>query len=140
MRSTKILVFRAKQILYTALFIILGILLIIFLIMMFSDKKPKETAGGLSFVPGVYTASAIIDNQPICVEVLVDKDHINSVNIVNLDTSLQALYPLLEPAMEDLQTQIISGEVSDPIHINPDYRYTSTFLLDIINKALAKAQ
>lgn len=140
MSSTKILVFRLKEIIYTVLFIGMGILLIVFLIFMFTNKKTKEVPASYSYIPGIYTASAMLDNQPVQVEVTLDQDHINSINILNLDTTMQTLYPLLETSMESLESQIVNQTMDQPVHIQPEIQYTSTFLLDVINKALSKAR
>ena len=56
--KTKIVVFKARELIYTGIFILLGILLILLLVFMFipshkSSKKSKETSG---YAQGVYTS------------------------------------------------------------------------------------
>lgn len=142
MGSTKIFVFRLKEIIYTVLFIVLGILLILLLIFMFSNKKENKAVPTFEYVPGVYTSSVLLDNQPINVEVIVDNNHINSVKLIDLSTDTETLYPLLKPAMSSIETQLISqtSVAIEPLNIETEYKYTSALLLSAINDALLKAK
>lgn len=138
MGSTKILVFRLKEIIYTVLFIILGVLLILLLVFMFSNKDDKATPT-IEYIPGVYTSSVMLDNQPINVEVIVDRNHINSVKLIHLNETTESLYPLLKEAMSNLESQLIADKTTDTVELKAEYKYTSTLLLDAINNALEKA-
>ena len=56
--KTKIIVLRMKELIYTGIFIALGLLLIILLIVVFSPKKREEAASPTqepTYVPGIYT-------------------------------------------------------------------------------------
>jgi uncharacterized protein with FMN-binding domain len=139
MGSTKFFVIRLKEILYTALFIVVGILLILLLVFMFSDKQ-AETTPTMQYIPGVYTTSVLLDNQPINVEVIVDSDHINSITIKDLNPSTQVLYPLLEPAMETIESQLTTNIELTNVQIESEYEYTSALLLEAIHKAIDKAK
>lgn len=138
MGSTKILVFRLKKIIYTILFITLGVLLILFLIFMFSNKKEK-IAPTMEYVPGVYTSSVMLDNQPVNVEVIVDKNHINSIKLFDLNETTATLYPLLEESLNNIETQLTNDIAIEALNIQSKYKHTSDLLLDAINKALLKA-
>ena len=55
--KTKIIVLRMKELIYTGIFIVLGLLLIILLIVVFSPKKREEAASPTqepTYVPGIY--------------------------------------------------------------------------------------
>ena len=62
-----------KEIIYTAIFIGLGILLItLFLIMFHPKKDAAQTASdSVQYIPGVYTASLVLGSQNVNVEVAV---------------------------------------------------------------------
>ena len=65
---TKIVVLRMKEIIYTAIFIGLGILLITLLFIMFGPgKDTSETASApaAAYVPGVYSASIVLGSQNV---------------------------------------------------------------------------
>lgn len=141
MSNTKVFVFRLKEILYTAFFVVLGVVLIILLIFMFTGRKGKDTSQASNeFIPGVYTASVTLENRPINVEVTLDKNHINSVKLVDLDPVMQTLYPLLQPAMEDIEAQLVIHGSTELLTINDEYYYTSELLIDAINRAIDKAK
>ena len=56
--KTKIVVLRMKEIIYTAIFIGLAIVLISLLLIMFRPKKGDSSASEpAAYIPGVYTAS-----------------------------------------------------------------------------------
>ena len=74
-----------KELIYTGLFILLGVLFIILLVIMFNPKREaasKDTSS--AYIPGVYTTELILGNQSIDVEVIVDQNSITSIRMVNL--------------------------------------------------------
>ena len=140
--KTKIVVLRMKELIYTAIFVGLGILLIILLVYMLSSKggKQKDSAAPTSYIPGVYSASLVLNGQNIDVSVTVDSDRINSINFVQLDEAVTTMYPLMEPALNDLAAQICEKQSLDEITYSDDNKYTSQVLLDAITNALSKAE
>ena len=55
---TKIIVLHMKEIIYTAIFAALGILLIILLVIMFRPGKGTDTTGTeKQYTPGIYTST-----------------------------------------------------------------------------------
>lgn len=139
MRSTKIIVLKLKEIIYTAIFAFLGILLILLLIFMFTKKKEDSTPT-MDYVPGVYTSCIMLDDQPLDVELVVDKKHVSSVTIKNLNTSTETLYPLLKPAMSNIEAQLVNDIPLEDLSIDSDYKHTSKLLLQAIDSALNKAK
>ena len=139
--KTKIFVFKMREVVYTLIFAALAILLIVLLIFMFLPGKDKETAEETgTYIPGVYTASITLNNQALDVEVSVDADHINAINFVNLNESIATMYPLMETAMNDIQTQILQKQSIEGVTYKNDTQYTSMVLLDAVEKALNKAR
>ena len=72
-------------------------------------------------------------------QVTVDSNHINSIERVNLSESTAAMYPLMEPALEELASQIYEKQSLEDITYEDDNKYTSMLLLEAIKSALAKA-
>ncbi|MFR4441062.1 MAG: hypothetical protein ACLT46_15290 [Hungatella sp.] len=140
--KTKIVVLRMKEIIYTAIFLGLAIFLIsLFLIMFRPGKKTVPTSAQTDiYVPGVYTASLLLGSQNINVEVTVDADRISSVSMVSLDDSVTTMYPLMQPALEDLAKQICDTQSTKNLSYPMETRYTSNALIQAIDTALAKAQ
>lgn len=139
--KTKIVVLHMKELVYTAIFAVLGILLILLLIFMFlPDNKDKgQTEETMQYVAGVYTSSIQLNDNAIDVEVAVDANHINSISLINLDETTSAMYPLMQPALDNLTQQIYEKQSLDDISYGEDTQYTSTVLLNAIRSALEKA-
>ncbi|MDE7016681.1 MAG: hypothetical protein K2P65_03760 [Lachnospiraceae bacterium] len=144
--KTKIVVLHVKELIYTGIFAVLGILFIILLIIMFLPKdEKKETVPTMTqtstntYVPGIYTTSLILNDNVVEIEVTVDEQNINSIRLVNLDEAVTTMYPLIQPSFEDLANQIIANQSLDGITYSDDNKYTSMILLNAITASLEKA-
>lgn len=139
--KTKIVVLHMKELIYTAIFVVLGILLILLLVFMFLPKSGKSDATETSskYVAGVYTSSITLNDQAVDVEVAVDESRINSIRLLNLDEAVATMYPLMEPALEELSTQIYKSQSTKDLKFSDANKYTSTVLLEAIDNALKKA-
>lgn len=140
MRSTKIVVLKLKEIIYTALFVILGICLILLLVYMFSNKKESKPPAVATYVPGLYTSAIMLENKAVNVEVVVDKDHINSIRLTDLDPAVATLNPALVPTLQDLELQLVNDTAVDNLSIKTETRHTSSMLVNAIQSALDKAK
>ena len=72
-------------------------------------------------------------------EVVVDDNHINSITLVNLDESTAAMYPLMQPTLDNITQQVYEKQSLDNISYGDDNQYTSMVLLNAIQAALDKA-
>lgn len=133
-----------REIIYTGIFAVLGIILIVLMIIMFKPKKEagsaQTAAEAAKYTAGVYTSEITIGDSAIDVEVVVDTGHINSIRLVNLSESVTTMYPLIQPALEDLASQIYESQTTDGITFSADSKYTSQILLDAIKDSLNKAR
>lgn len=139
--KTKIVVLRMKEIIYTAIFIGLGILLIALFMIMFRPKKDTAPVSSdtVSYIPGVYSSSITMGSQEVNVEVTVDADHIKSIALVPLSDSITTMYPLMQPTLDDLASQICSSQSLENLSYSSETKYTSAVLLKAIENALKKA-
>lgn len=157
--KTKIVVLHMKEIIYTGIFLALGILLIIFLIILFVPDKNEEastptptnteesdTESNLTvdstslYIPGIYNTEILLNDQAINVEVIVDQSGISSINMVNISTAVTTMYPLLQPSFDALSAQIIETQSLENINYPQESKYTTLVLLEAIRKSLDKAQ
>ncbi|MEZ3503781.1 MAG: hypothetical protein K1W25_10080 [Lachnospiraceae bacterium] len=140
--KTKIWVFHMKELIYTAVFIILGIVFLLLMVFMFSpDKKmPAEAEIPSRYTAGIYTASMTLGGNPVEIAVTVDENYISSIRFRQLDETISAMYPLMEPALESLSGQICESQSLDNISYSEDSQYTSLMLLSAIRTALDKAE
>lgn len=159
--KTKIVVLKMKELIYTAVFVGLAILLIAIGWAMFqgsddtddkntnkvsqttnnssSERDTNASADPQQYIPGIYTASLPLSGQSLDVEVIVDSAQIKSVRLVNLQESVAAMYPLIEPTMSSLQTQILSSQSVESITFEDSSKYTAYVLVQAVQTALEKA-
>lgn len=138
MSKTKIVVIQMKEIVYTAIFVGLGILLILLLVFMFLPKN-KKASEQAQYTPGVYTHQITLGESSLNVEVVVDENHINHVSITNLSDSITTMYPVVKPALEDISKQLANNVNLEEIVISEDCKYTEMLILQGVEKALEKA-
>ena len=137
--QTKIVVVKAKEVIYTGIFLILGIILIVLLINMFGKEKNKKAETSGKYNPGVYSSTITLGENTLNVSVSVDKDTISGVTIENLDETVTTMYPLLEPALNEINEQITVVESVDDITYSKDNQYTYIILNQAIKNALEQA-
>jgi uncharacterized protein with FMN-binding domain len=139
--KTKIVVLRMKELIYTGIFVALGILLILLLVFMFAPKGAKTDTTDTSdqYIPGVYTSSIMLNGNAVDIAVTVDKNSISSIQMVNVNEMVATMYPLMEPAVENLAEQIISSQSLENITYPDENQYTSIIILDAVSRALDKA-
>lgn len=137
--KTKIIVLHMKEIIYTAIFAVLAIVLILLLVFMFLPKNKATLNEEPKYVPGVYTSTVTLNNTALEVEVTVDETHINSIRFSNLDETVTAMYPLVQPAIEDIAEQVYEKQSLDDIEYSQESAYTSQVILGAVDEALKKA-
>ena len=145
MAKTKIVVIQMKELIYTAIFAGLGILLIVLLIIMFfpfnkEDKKADQTAGNGMYQPGIYNSQIELGDTTLNLEIVVDSDQVKSVSLVNLEESVTTMYPLVKPSLENIEKELIDGKNLDEIPLSEKSKYTESLLLEGIRTALDKAR
>ena len=138
--QTKIVVIKAKEIIYTGILLILGIILAIVLVIMFAKGKNPDTKKANKYIPGVYSSTVTLGDNALNVSVTVDEDTINGVSIENLNETITTMYPLLEPALDEINSQIATVNEIDEITYSKDNQYTYIILNQAIKNAVSKAE
>ena len=147
MSGTRIVVLQLRKLIYTAIFVGICVIALIFLIVMLSsDKggKGKESAsvadeGEHQYEAGVYTKEIQIGDATVNLQLSLDEDNVKSVELVNLDESVETMYPLMQPVVESVADQIIAKQSTENISYSEDNQYTSMIVLNAVNNALEKA-
>ena len=137
--KTKIVVLHMKEVIYTVVFVVLGILLILLLTFLFLQNDEKHTSKKQEYMPGVYTSTVTLNNTSLEVEVAVDSSHINSIRFSNLDETVATMYPLIQPAIENIAEQVYDSQSLENISFPEDNPYTSQVIINAIDDALKKA-
>ena len=139
--KTKIVVLHMKELIYTLIFAGLGLLLVILLLFMFLPReKDGESVETMQYVAGVYSSSIMCGDSTVDVQVIVDENRIQSISMVNLDETVTTMYPLMEPALESIGSQVIEKQTTEGITYNAENQYTSIVLLNAIENAVSKAK
>lgn len=100
------------------------IVFVIILITMFRGKDSDDTSGSarsiatsaqtdpspkldeIHYTPGTYSSSLVLGENTLSVMVTVDEDYITDVSFKQVDETVTTMYPLLETALEDINTQL----------------------------------
>lgn len=139
--KTKIVVFKAKELIYTGIFVLLGILLILLLIFMFApsgeNEKTKETSG---YIEGVYSSPLKLGDNELELQVTVKNGKAQSAALKHLNKSIKTMYPLVEPSLNEINKQLPKVESVDDLTFDDQNQYTNTILKQAIKNALKKAQ
>ena len=140
--KTKIVVLHMKEVIYTAIFLVLLIILGILVFFMFGSGKSSQVSsmGTSRYTPGIYRSSLSLNNNTFDVEVPVDADRISSIHLTNLSETTAAMFPLIEPALDSLASQIYSSQSLENLDYPSDQKYTSAMLIEAIRKAVEKAE
>lgn len=155
--KTKIVVLHLKELIYTGIFVILGILFVILLFIMFrSDKETPEDApqtpetetgteapdGAQTpiYQPGTYRSALYLENETVEINLTVDETQIVSLTLLPLSDKISTLYTLLEPSFNMLSEQICENQSLENITYADEAAYTSELLLEVIGDTLAKIQ
>lgn len=151
--KTKIVVLHLKELIYTGIFVVLGILFVALLFIMFrqdkeTPKKPDTVSGAEAmggeqvpiYQPGVYRSALYLDNEAVEINVTVDETRIVSLTLLPLSDKIAAMYPLLEPSFHSLAAQICKSQSLENVTYAEDASYTSQLLLNVIGDTLAKVQ
>lgn len=156
MSRTRIVIFQLKEIIYTAIFVGLGILLLILLFFMFWPGKEKETANTASpssisssrkstgsssgkYVAGVYSSELTLGESKISLRISMDPDRVKSVEVVNLQESVETMYPLIKPAVKEISDQLAKDIAPDQVVLSDDSPYTSQLILDTVCQVMNEA-
>lgn len=155
MSSTKLIVLKSKELIYTAILLALIIVFVIILINMFKSNDrsddpdtaktvsaPADAGSGIyetRYTPGTYTSPLVLGENTLSVMVTVDDCQITDVSFQQMDETVTTMYPLLESSLEDINTQLHYISSVDDITPSGDSTYTTKLIIDSIRNALKDA-
>ncbi len=134
MSSTRFMVIKFRELVKTAVFAVLGIIIIIGLIHFFLPKAEESAV----YTPGTYHADVTLKGQTAQVEVTVDSHRIKSVSLVNVPETIPVFYPLVESTTEELASEIVKNQ-SLYVAFSPQNAYTAELILDAVGRSLEQA-
>ena len=142
MSRTRIVILQMSEIIYTAVFVGLGILLLIILFFMFwpdgKDENKEQADNGKTAVyeAGVYSKQMTVGDSVINLQVVLDEEQVKSVEMINLDDTVSAMYPLMKPSVESISNQLASGVSLDEVVLSDEGQYTEKMILNEVDSVL----
>lgn len=142
--NTKIFVFKAKELIYTGIFIVLGILFILLLIFMFlpgqgTKDSDASTEPAMEYLAGIYSSTIHLGGNSVDVKVAITDEKVTSISLSGLTEETAAMYPLLETTVADINEQLKTIDSIDELTFQSDSQYTNTILQQAMQNALNKA-
>ena len=116
--KSKILVLKMRELVYTGIFLFLAVVLIVLLVLMFRTEKAPEKRTSISterYTAGVYSSPVTLGDTVVDVTVTVDPDRIKAIDLNNLSETTSTMYPLIRPAVEELEAQILEKQSTKDI-------------------------
>lgn len=156
--NTKIVVLKSKELIYAGIFLVLGIVLVLLLFYMFSGGKDskdnkkenmqKETTAQsdettetmCTYQPGVYTSQFNLGGTNLELSATVDTHAVTHLEISNLDETVTAMYPLVQPSLDEINQQLeVSGDLNS-VTYSGDNQYTSILILETAKETVKQAK
>lgn len=144
--KTKIIVLKSKELIYTGIFIVLGILLILLLWYMFSAKKDDSddtsatTQTIATYQPGVYSSQLNIGGTALELQTTIDEHAVRHLEVMNLNDTVTTMYPLLSPSVDAINSQLAQTGNLDDVTYSGDSQYTTIVLLEAARQSAALAR
>ncbi|MCL1862582.1 MAG: hypothetical protein FWF78_03335 [Defluviitaleaceae bacterium] len=138
MSGAKIFVLHKKDLIKMGIIVLVALALIITALVILI---PRQTADAeiSRFIPGVYSSTIVLYDEPLHVRVTVSENEILSVYMTDMADLQRVFYPLFEPRMQDLAEEILRYQSA---HITPqtDYPVTTWILHEAVRSALQMAE
>lgn len=154
--KTKIFVLHMKEVIYTGIFIFLGLIFLVLLAIMFLPKKaavdssviPTEENAETSsvqattiseYTPGIYAATLEVSGSTLELQLIIEEAGITDVSFTRLDETIETMYPLFTPVLENIAAQLRNGIALEDITYEDTQKYTAGILLNAIKTVLETA-
>lgn len=136
MGSSRFMVLKFKDIIKTALFAVIGILIIICAVyFIFTDREDKKQV----YNPGTYYSDIVLENGRMTVEVTVSKTKIKSVKLTNCSEDIPVFYPLFESAAADVEKHLKKEQELSFVP-DEDTAVTSGLIMQAVERSLSQAK
>ena len=154
--KTKIFVLHMKEVIYTGIFIFLGLIFLVLLAIMFLPKKSavdssavtteestEPSTGQMSttseYTPGIYAATLEVSGSTLEMQLIIEETGITDVSFTQLDEAIETMYPLFTPVLDSIAEQLRSGIALEDITYEDSQKYTAGLLLNTIETVLETA-
>lgn len=137
MGSTKFVVVKARELVKTAVFAILGVIIIVGLITFFLHMGDDENTG--MYRDGTYYGEMKTGGEITEIAVKVKDGRIAEISMDEPAEAVAVFYPLLETAVEEVGREVVATQ-SLTVEVSPENAYSAQLILDAVAECLQKAE
>lgn len=138
MKGTKFVVVKMRELVKTAVFAVLGVIILVGLVLFFL-RMGTESDSGL-YKNGKYEAQLPISNTDVGVEVTVKDGKIADVVMQTQSESVAVMYPLLQDAVAEVKQQVIQKQSTADVTVSAKNTYSTQAILQAVTTCLEEAQ
>jgi len=137
MGSTKFVVVKARELVKTAAFAILGVIIIVGLITFFLHMGDDENTG--MYRDGTYYGEVKTGGEITEIAVKVKDGQIADISMNEPAEAVAVFYPLLETAVEEVGREVVATQ-SLTVEVSPENAYSAQLILEAVAECLQKAE
>ena len=137
MGSTKFVVVKAKELIKTAVFAVLGVIIIVGLITFFLHMGDDKNTG--MYRDGTYYGEMETGGEITEIAVEIRDGEIADVSVEETTEAVAVFYPLLETAVEEVGREVVATQ-SLTAEVSSENAYSAQLVLDAVAECLEKAK
>ena len=137
MGSTKFVVVKAKELIKTAVFAVLGVIIIVGLITFFLHMGDEENTG--MYRDGTYYGEMEVGGEITEIAVGIRNGQIADISMEEPAEAVTVFYPLLETAAEEVGQAVVATQ-SLTVEVEPENAHSAQLILDTVAECLKKAE
>ena len=135
MGSTKFMVVKAKELIKTAVFAVLGVIILVGLIAFFLNMGKEDGA----YRDGTYYGEMQLGGETAEVAVTIAEGRIADVSMEEATEAVAVFYPLLAEVMETVGQAVIENQ-SAQIAVESENPHSAQAVLDAVAECLEQAE
>lgn len=137
MGGTKFVVVKAKELVKTAIFAILGVIIIVGLITFFLRMGAEDTTG--MYRDGTYYGEMRTGGEATEIAVEIKNGEIADISMAAPSEAVAVFYPLLEKTTEEVGQAVVASQ-SLTIEVEPETAYSAQLVLNAVADCLEQAE
>ena len=137
MGSTKFVVVKAKELIRTAVFAVLGVIIIVGLITFFLHMGDNESTG--LYRDGTYYGEMETGGEMTEIAVEIENGEIADVSMGDPTETVAVFYPLLEETAELVRQAVVESQ-DLTVEVAPENTHSAQLVLDAVAECLEKAK
>ena len=137
-QHTKFVVVKMRELLKTAVFAVLGVIILVGLITFFLRMGAGEETG--QYRDGTYEAAVQLGTEQAVVSVEINDGKIAQVTMQEMAESVAVMYPMVESTMDEIAAQVIQNQSAQQVDVSSQQTYSAQVLLDAVAQCLAQAE